>query len=98
MRVLVAEDNRTNQLVFQKMVRDAQIELQFANTGIEAVEMYQSFAPDLIFMDIQLSDGLSFKIFRQVDIQTPVIFTTAYNEYALQAFKVNSIDYLLSIL
>jgi len=51
--------------------------------------------PDLIFMDIQLSDGLSFGIFDQIRIQTPVIFTTAYNEYALQAFKVNSIDYLL---
>lgn len=51
--------------------------------------------PDLIFMDIQLSDGLSFEIFKKVDVQTPVIFTTAYNEYAIQAFKVNSIDYLL---
>jgi signal transduction histidine kinase/DNA-binding response OmpR family regulator len=56
MRVLVAEDNRTNQLVFQKMVREAQIELQFANTGIEAVEMYQSFTPDLIFMDISMPE------------------------------------------
>ena len=50
---------------------------------------------DLIFMDIQLTDGLSFDIFNQVDLKTPVIFTTAYNEYALEAFKVNSIDYLL---
>ncbi len=51
--------------------------------------------PDLIFMDIQLSDGLSFEIFKQVEIKCPVIFTTAFDEYALQAFKVNSIDYLL---
>lgn len=50
---------------------------------------------DLIFMDIQLKDGLSFKIFSQVPVQKPVIFITAYNEYALDAFKVNSIDYLL---
>lgn len=50
---------------------------------------------DLIFMDIQLKDGLSFNIFREVNVQKPVIFITAYNEYALDAFKVNSIDYLL---
>src|SRR3954468_13807210 len=50
---------------------------------------------DLIFMDIQLKDGLSFGIFQQVTVQKPVIFITAYNEYALEAFKVNSIDYLL---
>jgi DNA-binding LytR/AlgR family response regulator len=50
---------------------------------------------DLIFMDIQLLDGLSFQIFQQVQIRRPVIFTTAYNEFALDAFKVNSIDYLL---
>jgi DNA-binding LytR/AlgR family response regulator len=52
-------------------------------------------APDLIFMDIQLADGLSFQIFDQVTVSAPVIFTTAYNEYALKAFKVNSIEYLL---
>ncbi len=50
---------------------------------------------DLIFMDIHLSDGLSFEIFRQLDLPAPVIFTTAYDEYALKAFKVNSLDYLL---
>jgi DNA-binding LytR/AlgR family response regulator len=51
--------------------------------------------PDLIFMDIQLADGLSFLIFEHVEIKCPVIFTTAYDEYALRAFKVNSIDYIL---
>ena len=51
--------------------------------------------PDLVFMDIQLADGLSFDIFNNIDVQTPVIFTTAFNEYALRAFKTNSIDYLL---
>jgi CheY-like chemotaxis protein len=56
MRVLVAEDNRTNQLVFQKMIRDAQLDLHFAGNGIEAVEMYQSLAPDLIFMDISMPE------------------------------------------
>lgn len=52
-------------------------------------------APDLIFMDIQLGDGLSFEIFEKSNIKAPVIFTTAYEEYAIKAFKVNSIDYLL---
>jgi DNA-binding LytR/AlgR family response regulator len=51
--------------------------------------------PDLIFLDIQLSDGLSFEIFNHVKVTCPVIFTTAYQEYALKAFKVNSVDYLL---
>lgn len=52
-------------------------------------------APDLIFMDIQLDDGISFEIFDIIKIDTPIIFTTAFDEYALRAFKVNSIDYLL---
>lgn len=51
--------------------------------------------PDLIFMDIQLSDGTSFHIFNAISIETPIVFTTAYDEYAIEAFKVNSIDYLL---
>src|SRR5690606_39579046 len=51
--------------------------------------------PDLIFLDIQLSDGLSFEIFEKIDIKSAIIFTTAYDEYALKAFKLNSIDYLL---
>lgn len=51
--------------------------------------------PDLIFMDIELSDGFSFDIFNHIDIKSPVIFTTSYHEYALEAFKLNSIDYLL---
>lgn len=52
-------------------------------------------APDLILMDIQLADGISFLIFEQCEVKSPVIFTTAYDEYALKAFKVNSIDYIL---
>ncbi|MBD2705718.1 response regulator transcription factor [Spirosoma sp. BT702] len=51
--------------------------------------------PDLIISDIQLSDGISFEAFRQVNLSTPVIFTTAYDEYAIRAFKLNSLDYLL---
>ena len=55
----------------------------------------QNEHPDLILLDIQLSDGLSFEIFEQVEVQSAIIFTTAYDEYALKAFKLNSIDYLL---
>ncbi|MFD0933048.1 LytR/AlgR family response regulator transcription factor [Psychroflexus salinarum] len=62
----------------------------------EAIEWFQKEPEvDLIFLDIQLSDGLSFEIFEQVDIEADLIFTTAYDEYALKAFKLNSIDYLL---
>ena len=51
--------------------------------------------PDLIFSDIQLADGLSFEIYRQVDVSCPIIFTTAYDQYAIEAFQTNGIDYLL---
>ena len=62
----------------------------------ECVEWFSRFpAPDLVFMDIHLADGSAFEIFEHVSILCPVIFTTAYDEYALRAFKVNSIDYLL---
>ena len=62
----------------------------------EAVEFFQrDVEADVVFMDIHLADGDSFRIFQSVDISIPIIFTTAYDEYALEAFKVNSIDYLL---
>jgi len=61
-----------------------------------AVEWFQqNSVPDLAFMDIQLADGLSFEIFERIKVLCPVIFTTAYEEYAIKAFKVNSVDYLL---
>jgi len=61
-----------------------------------SVQWFKSnVAPDLVLMDIQLADGLSFQIFEQCEVKCPVIFTTAYDEYALKAFKVNSIDYIL---
>lgn len=62
----------------------------------EALEWFSGNPqPDLMFCDIHLSDGSSFEIFKNIDLQSPVIFTTAYNEYAIEAFKVNSVDYLL---
>lgn len=61
----------------------------------ESVKWFLNNTCDLIFLDIQLSDGISFSIFEQVNVNTPVIFTTAYNQYAIKAFQVNSIAYLL---
>ena len=67
-----------------------------AESVAQAVQQLQAGpAPDVLFLDIQLADGLSFAIFEQVSVRCPVIFTTAYDQYALQAFKVNSVDYLL---
>ena len=69
--------------------------IDFAESIEEAVEAIKKQAPDLLLCDIQLADGLSFNIWSQTEVNCPVIFTTAYEEYALRAFKLNSIDYLL---
>ena len=61
----------------------------------ETVQYLKTKTPDLIFLDIELADGSSFEIFDLVEIKSPIIFTTAYNQYAMQAFEVNSVDYLL---
>jgi len=61
----------------------------------ESVKWLYQHTADLIFLDIQLSDGISFSIFEQITINTPIIFTTAYDQYAIKAFQVNSISYLL---
>ena len=66
-----------------------------AESVAQAVALLREIAPDVLFLDINLADGLSFEIFEQVAVRCPVIFTTAYDQYALQAFKVNSVDYLL---
>ncbi len=99
MRVLIIEDEAPAFRRLQKILDEVR-------PGIEIVEVIDSVEesvkwfnnhnqPDLIFMDIQLSDGISFEIFDQVEIVKPVIFTTAFDDYMLKAFKVNSIDYLL---
>ena len=67
-----------------------------AESVVQAVQLLEAGpVPDVLFLDIHLADGLSFEIFEQVPVRCPVIFTTAYDQYALQAFKVNSVDYLL---
>ncbi|WP_207384889.1 LytTR family DNA-binding domain-containing protein [Flavobacterium sp. MEB061] len=97
--VLIIEDEAANAARLQKMLLQSEEEivvtavLQTVRESIAWLEKEKS--PDIIFMDIRLTDGLSFEIFNQVNIKSYVIFTTAYDEYALQAFEVNGIDYLL---
>jgi len=98
-KVLIIEDEKpAAEWLKQLIVKfDSQISILNVIDSISgAVEWFQkNQAPDLVFMDIQLADGLSFAIFEQVKVPCPVIFTTAYEEYAIKAFKVNSVDYLL---
>ena len=81
--------------ILRKIYTDIEI-VAMIDTVVDSIEFFRS-APllDLVFMDIHLADGASFRIFDSVDISTPIIFTTAYDQYAIEAFKVNSIDYLL---
>ena len=99
MKILIIEDEAFAANAIEKMICDLRPQTQILDkieSVEEAVEWFNTHSfPDLIFCDIHLSDGSSFEIFRQVEVKSPVIFTTAYNEYALEAFKVNSIDYLL---
>ena len=99
MKVLIIEDEtaaaKTLRSVLKSVTPDAQI-IETIDTVVDAVEWFQTNpAPDLIFMDIHLSDGESFKIFEKVEVSAPVIFTTAYDQYALKAFQTSGIDYLL---
>jgi DNA-binding LytR/AlgR family response regulator len=97
MNIIIIEDEKPAARLLQRKVEKLGLQV---NTMLHSVEesitWFQNNAhPDLIFLDIQLSDGLSFEIFEKIDIKSAVIFTTAYDEYALRAFKLNSIDYLL---
>ncbi|WP_310994204.1 LytR/AlgR family response regulator transcription factor [Aequorivita marina] len=97
MNVLIIEDERPSARYLQRMLEKQEVNVnQMLHSVAEAVSWFQNNEhPDLIFLDIQLSDGLSFEIFDQVEVNSAIIFTTAFDEYALQAFKLNSIDYLL---
>lgn len=97
MRVLIIEDEKPAARRLQRMLEEQQVVVQTMLHSVEeSVEWFgDNEHPDLIFLDIQLSDGLSFEIFEQVTVNSAIIFTTAYDQYALQAFKLNSIDYLL---
>ncbi|NVK85407.1 MAG: response regulator transcription factor [Cytophagia bacterium] len=98
MKVLIVEDEsmaakRLSSMLL-KLEPDVEI-LEVLDSVKTAVKWLSTNEADLLFFDIQLADGLSFEILNQVNIQTPIIFTTAFDEYAIKAFKVNSIDYLL---
>ena len=99
MNVLIVEDEIPAASRLEKLLHqhNESITIVHKTDSIEASVNYikTAAAIDLIFMDIQLADGLSFDIFEQVTVKTPVIFTTAFDQYTLKAFKVNSIDYLL---
>jgi two-component system LytT family response regulator len=99
MKALIIEDEIMAAKTLQKLLGEVSPETEII-TVLESIEdsvawLEENPMPDLMFMDIHLADGSSFAIFEQVDITCPVIFTTAYDEYALKAFEVNSIDYLL---
>lgn len=99
MKVLIIEDEPFAQKELKRLldVVEGKFEvLDMLDTVEDSVEWLRNNpAPDLIFLDIQLADGVSFDIFRKVKVESPVIFTTAYDEYAIRAFQLNSIDYLL---
>ena len=96
---LIIEDEEPAALRLKKMVNELEPEANVLDNIVSvksAIKWFsQNTQPHLIFSDIQLSDGLSFEIFKNVEVNCPVIFITAFDEYAIDAFKVNSIDYLL---
>ena len=99
MRVVIIEDETAAALnlaaILRKVCPDVEI-VETIDTVVDSVDFFRSSPQlDLVFMDIHLADGASFRIFDNVKVETPIIFTTAYDQYAIEAFKVNSIGYLL---
>ena len=97
MITLIIEDEKPAARLLQRKLEKLNVSVsEMLHSVEESMEWFsQNEHPDLIFLDIQLSDGLSFEIFEKIEIKSAIIFTTAYDEYALKAFKLNSIDYLL---
>lgn len=99
MKAIIIEDEAVAALALQTLIKSVCPEMEIITilqSIDESVEWFLQHAmPDLAFVDIHLADGSSFTIFEEVSVTCPVIFTTAYDEYALKAFEVNSIDYLL---
>lgn len=97
MTTIIIEDEKPAARLLQRKLEKLAIETSVMLHSVEeAIEWFTNNShPDLIFLDIQLSDGLSFEIFEAIHVKSAIIFTTAYDEYALKAFKLNSIDYLL---
>lgn len=99
MKVIIIEDEtaaaRNLKVILSKIAPEIEILAILDSVKSSVKWLHKNSAPDIIFMDIHLADGKSFLIFNEIEVNSPVIFTTAYDEYALDAFKVNSIDYLL---
>lgn len=99
MKVLIIEDETAAARNLQSMLESIEPDIEVVGITESIIDTIDWFAenpmPDIVFMDIHIADGESFRIFDSVDISAPIIFTTAYDQYALEAFKVNSIDYLL---
>src|SRR5690554_5574635 len=97
MNIVIIEDEKPSARLLKRKTEQLGCSVITVLTSVEESIAWFStnMSPDLILADIQLADGLSFEIFEQINIQSAVIFTTAYDEYALRAFKLNSIDYLL---
>jgi len=99
MKVIIVEDEKLSADFLISLLKRIDREIVIVDvfeTVKQSVEAFQQSIPcDLLFVDIHLADGISFEIFSQVNIEIPVIFTTAYDEYAIKAFKLNSVDYLL---
>ena len=99
MKVLIIEDEPRAARQLQNLLKKSDFNfdlLDVIDTVEDAVNWFsQNASPELVFMDIQLADGLSFEIFQKIEVKAPIIFTTAFDQYAIQAFKVNSVDYLL---
>jgi DNA-binding LytR/AlgR family response regulator len=99
MRALIIEDELPAANRLKRLIRDIDPDMHILDV-LDSIESSVAWlrnnpAPDLLFCDIHLADGLSFEIFTNVDVDVPVVFTTAYDAYAIQAFQVNSVDYLL---
>ena len=97
--VLIIEDEMKTAKALKQSIEDSKLDvdvLRIVQSVKGALKWFETNeAPDLIFSDIQLADGLSFEIYKQIEIFSPIIFCTAFDEYAIDAFKANGIDYLL---
>jgi len=97
MTAIIIEDEKPAARRLGRMLEKLGVHVEDTIHSVEDAKKWfqEQEHPDVIFLDIQLNDGLSFEIFETVDVKSGIIFTTAYDEYALQAFKLNSVDYLL---
>ena len=99
MKILIIEDEPLVAKDLERLIKglDSTVEvLEIVPSVVQGKEWFRTNPlPDIIFSDVRLSDGISFEIFESINLQCPIIFTTAYDEYAIRAFKLNSIDYLL---